>query len=81
MGPLGILVNMIMMLFLPPDTWLRLVVWLIVGLCIYFFYGMSRSTIGRRMRGLAPEPVGGPPANGDVILEKSVMMADPRTPE
>ena len=48
-GPLGILVNMIMMLFLPPDTWLRLVVWLIVGLCIYFFYGMWRSTIGRRI--------------------------------
>ena len=46
-GPLGILVNLIMMLFLPPATWLRLVVWLVVGLCIYFFYGMSRSTVGR----------------------------------
>jgi len=80
-GPLGILVNVIMMLFLPLDTWLRLVVWLIVGLCIYFFYGMSRSSIGRQMRGLAPAPVMGPPPDGDVILEKSVMMADPHVPE
>ena len=31
-APLGILVNVIMMLFLPLDTWLRLVVWLVVGL-------------------------------------------------
>ena len=75
-GPLGILVNLIMMLFLPLDTWLRLVVWLVVGLCIYFFYGMGRSTIGRSLRGLDPAPVTGPEPNGDVILEKSVMMAD-----
>ena len=82
-GPLGILVNMIMMLFLPPDTWLRLVVWLVVGLCIYFFYGMPRSSVGRGLRGLPVEPVGGPPPTGDVILEKSVMMAEPTpiTPE
>ena len=31
-APLGILVNLIMMLFLPLDTWLRLVVWLVIGL-------------------------------------------------
>ena len=52
-------------------------VWLIVGLCIYFFYGMSRSSIGRGLRGLAAAPVAGPAADGDVILEKSVMMGDP----
>jgi len=77
-GPLGILVNLIMMLFLPIDTWLRLVVWLVVGLCIYFFYGMSRSTIGRQMRGLPPlQAVTGPQPDGDVFRDKSVMMADP----
>ena len=78
-GPLGILVNLIMMLFLPPDTWLRLVVWLVVGLCIYFFYGMSRSTLGRRDARPAPRSPRSPGRrpNGDVILEKSVMMADP----
>ena len=76
-GPLGILVNLIMMLFLGPWTWLRLVVWLIVGLCIYFFYGMSRSRVGRGLRGLAVEPVVVPQPTGDIILEKSVMMGDP----
>jgi amino acid transporter len=53
-GPLGIVVNLIMMLFLPLDTWIRLVVWLAVGLTIYFTYGQSRSIIGRRLRGLIP---------------------------
>jgi amino acid transporter len=81
-GPLGILVNLIMMLFLPVDTWLRLVVWLVVGLCIYYFYGSSRSTLGREMRGLAPLPgvaaaSAAPLPEGDKVLEKSVMMADP----
>jgi len=81
-GPLGILVNFLMMLFLPPPTWGRLVGWLILGLLIYTFYGMSRSTLGRRMRGLPPMPGVAaaslaPEPNGDKILEKSVMMADP----
>jgi APA family basic amino acid/polyamine antiporter len=53
-GPLGILVNLIMMLFLPLDTWIRLVVWLVVGLMIYFGYGRSRSIVGQRLRGLIP---------------------------
>ncbi len=44
-APLGITVNLIMMLFLPVVTWLRLVIWLAVGLCIYFGYGMWRSTL------------------------------------
>jgi amino acid transporter len=81
-GPLGILVNLIMMLFLGKWTWMRLVCWLVVGLCIYCFYGMSRSTLGRAMRGLRPMhgtagESAGPSPDGDVILEKSVMMADP----
>jgi APA family basic amino acid/polyamine antiporter len=53
-GPLGIVVNLIMMLFLPLDTWIRLIVWLAVGLTIYFTYGQSRSIIGQRLRGLMP---------------------------
>ncbi|HEY7428147.1 MAG TPA: amino acid permease C-terminal domain-containing protein, partial [Gemmataceae bacterium] len=53
-GPLGILVNLVMMLFLPLDTWLRLVVWLVVGLLIYFSYGRPRSIVGQQLRGLIP---------------------------
>jgi hypothetical protein len=53
-APLGILVNLIMMLFLPPITWLRLVIWLGIGLLIYFCYGYWQSTLGQQMRGLIP---------------------------
>jgi APA family basic amino acid/polyamine antiporter len=46
-APLGMLVNLIMMLFLPPETWLRLLIWLAVGLTIYFVYGYRHSLLGR----------------------------------
>jgi APA family basic amino acid/polyamine antiporter len=34
-APLGVLVNLALMAFLPLDTWLRLVIWLALGLAIY----------------------------------------------
>lgn len=49
---LGIVVSLIMMLFLPLITWIRLVVWLIAGLVIYFFYGRHHSRV---QRGLGPD--------------------------
>ena len=36
-------VNLMLMLFLPLDTWLRLVIWLVVGLVIYFVYSRRHS--------------------------------------
>ena len=50
-APLGIVVNVIMMLFLPIETWGRLVIWLAIGLVIYFGYGYSRSSLGKRLAG------------------------------
>jgi amino acid transporter len=44
-APLGILVNVLLMLFLPYDTWVRLVVWLAIGLVIYFAFGMRNSAL------------------------------------
>jgi APA family basic amino acid/polyamine antiporter len=55
-APLGILVNMTMMLFLSLDSWLRLVIWMGVGMVIYFVYGMWHSVLGRQMRGKVPVP-------------------------
>ncbi len=46
-APLGIFVNLGMMLFLMPMTWLRLLVWLLLGLAIYFFYGRRHSVLAR----------------------------------
>jgi APA family basic amino acid/polyamine antiporter len=36
------------MLGLPLDTWIRLLVWLGIGLVIYFLYGRRHSVLGRR---------------------------------
>jgi APA family basic amino acid/polyamine antiporter len=46
-APLGIAVNLFMVLFLPPATWLRLVIWLAIGLGIYFTYGRRHSLLGQ----------------------------------
>jgi APA family basic amino acid/polyamine antiporter len=48
-APLGIVVNLAMMLFLPLDTWYRLVVWLLAGLVIYFAYGIWHSTMSHNI--------------------------------
>jgi basic amino acid/polyamine antiporter, APA family len=42
---LGMLTCLGMMAMLPPDTWIRLVVWLAIGLFVYFAYGRSRSVL------------------------------------
>ena len=50
---LGIGFALLMMLSLPGITWIRLVVWLVIGLVIYFFYGQHHSRV---QHGLPPEP-------------------------
>jgi len=45
-APAGALSAVLLMLGLPGDTWLRLGIWLIIGLTIYFSYGMRHSGVG-----------------------------------
>ncbi|TMB22641.1 MAG: amino acid permease [Deltaproteobacteria bacterium] len=45
----GMASNLLMMLYLGWENWLRLFVWLAIGLVIYFAYGRKQSTIGREM--------------------------------
>ncbi|MEO9022730.1 MAG: amino acid permease [Ginsengibacter sp.] len=40
---LGVLVCLGMMVFLPFDTWIRLIVWMLIGLDVYLAYGMKKS--------------------------------------
>lgn len=42
---LGILFCLTLMAGLPLVTWLRLAVWLVIGLVIYFAYGRTHSTL------------------------------------
>lgn len=42
---LGIFTCFFMMIFLPFDTWMRLILWMIIGLDIYLFYSVKHSKL------------------------------------
>jgi APA family basic amino acid/polyamine antiporter len=44
-APAGALSCFWVMTGLPRDTWIRLIVWLIIGFCIYFTYGIKNSRL------------------------------------
>jgi APA family basic amino acid/polyamine antiporter len=44
---LGIVVASLLMASLPFDTWLRLIVWLVIGMAVYFGYGRKHSRVAR----------------------------------
>ncbi len=48
---MGMLCCFGLMLTLPGDTWLRLLVWLLIGFVIYFGYGRRHSVLQRELRG------------------------------
>jgi APA family basic amino acid/polyamine antiporter len=47
---MGVLICFGMMAFLPGDTWVRLLVWMGIGLLIYFAYGRSHSKLAGQSR-------------------------------
>jgi APA family basic amino acid/polyamine antiporter len=44
----GIIVNGGLMLSLGRDNWIRLIVWLVIGLAIYYFYGRYHTTLAQK---------------------------------
>jgi len=44
---LGIITCLFMMVFLPLDTWIRLIVWMIIGFDVYLTYGMTNSHLNK----------------------------------
>jgi APA family basic amino acid/polyamine antiporter len=49
-APLGAVTSVFLMFGLPLDTWLRLAVWLAIGLAIYFAYGRRHSRLARELQ-------------------------------
>jgi APA family basic amino acid/polyamine antiporter len=47
----GIGTCLLLMFSLPAENWLRLAIWLAIGLVIYFCYGRRHSTLGKELRG------------------------------
>ena len=45
---LGMGIPLLLMLSLPGSTWLRLIVWLILGMVLYFGYGRTHSKLARQ---------------------------------
>ncbi len=44
---LGIAFCLLLMFSLPVDNWLRLIIWLLIGFAVYFFYGRHHSVLAR----------------------------------
>lgn len=48
---LGVITCLFMMVFLPLDTWIRLIAWMMIGYDVYLFYGMRHSVLNNGIPG------------------------------
>ena len=55
-APAGAAASLFLMLGLPLDTWVRLGVWLVIGLAIYAFYGARHSRVARLAASAPAQP-------------------------
>jgi APA family basic amino acid/polyamine antiporter len=56
-APMGAVSAFALMLSLPLMTWVRLLVWFLIGIVIYFLYGARNSKLGQNTPGPAPGDV------------------------
>jgi len=49
-APLGALSALYLMISLPWRTWERLIIWFVIGMLVYFFYGVRCSKLARPPR-------------------------------
>jgi basic amino acid/polyamine antiporter, APA family len=54
---LAVLACLWLMINLPVDTWIRFVIWMVVGFVLYFVYGMRAAGRRRASEAVAPTPV------------------------
>ena len=52
LGRVGIMANLFLMGGLGVDNWLRLVIWMAIGLAIYFSYSRKKSHLGQTVSSL-----------------------------
>jgi APA family basic amino acid/polyamine antiporter len=52
---LGVLASVGQMFFLPLDTWWRLIIWMAIGMVIYFTYGVKHSKVQQKLREAASD--------------------------
>jgi APA family basic amino acid/polyamine antiporter len=57
----GVVCCLGLMATLPGDTWIRLIVWLIIGFVIYFGYSRHHSRLQREIAAGSAGPAGAPP--------------------
>jgi APA family basic amino acid/polyamine antiporter len=50
-APLGVGFCVFLMSGLPADTWARLIVWMAIGIAVYFLYGRRHSKVRQRAAG------------------------------
>jgi basic amino acid/polyamine antiporter, APA family len=53
---LGIAFCLVLMFSLPPENWLRLIIWLLLGFAVYFGYGRHHSMMARIGKQSRPSP-------------------------
>jgi basic amino acid/polyamine antiporter, APA family len=72
---LGILTCLLLMFSLPAENWYRLIIWLLIGLLIYFLYGRKHSVMSEhtmhevRAHGVGGAAVGDPDAPPSSLAE------------
>ncbi len=53
-APMGALSALCLMISLPWRTWERLIIWFVIGMFVYFFYGVRRSKLAKSRENAAP---------------------------
>jgi APA family basic amino acid/polyamine antiporter len=66
---LAVLSCLTLMMFLAVNTWLRFIIWMAIGLVVYFTYGRPHSRLGQADGGLTP-------ARGDDAATSGTTRAD-----
>src|SRR5262249_22029142 len=80
---LGILTCLLLMFSLPAENWYRLIIWLVVGLLIYFLYGRRHSVMAQqrhlphelKAHGMTGQPIAdpdSPPSSAAAPIDSTV---------